>query len=53
MIKELKDYIKDKGLKKSKVAEILGCSYGHLSYVLNNRREPSIDLEIKIRSLIK
>ena len=53
MIKELKKYIENTGLKKSKIAEKLGVSQGHLSYVLNGKRELSIELENKIRLLIK
>lgn len=52
MIERLNKYIKDKGLKKAKVAEILGCSVGHLSYILNEHREPSIELTVKIKALI-
>ena len=52
MIERLKKYIVEKGLKKAKVAELLGCSTGHLSYVINKKRDPSLELEIKIRALI-
>ena len=50
---KLRKYIDESGLKKKKVAEQLGISIGHLSYVLNDKRELSIDLENKIRELIK
>ena len=49
---KLKRYIDNSGLKKKKVAEQLGISVGHLSYVLNDKRELSIDLENKIRQLL-
>ena len=49
----LKKYIDENGFKIKKIAEKLGVSSGHLSYVLNNKRELSIDLEKKIRELLK
>ena len=53
MIKELKKYIINSGLKKSKVAEKLGCSSGHLSYILNGHRVASLELENRIKELLK
>lgn len=53
MIKELKKYIEKSGLKKAKIAEILDCSPGHLSYVLSGKRDLSIEMELKIKVLVK
>lgn len=52
MVEKLKQYINNQGLKKSKVAELLECSSGHLSYVLNGHRDISPEMEKKIRQLI-
>lgn len=52
LIEKLSKYIRDSGLKKKKVAEKLEISAGHLSYILNYYRDPSIELEEKIKKLI-
>lgn len=52
LIQQLKNYINTNGLKKQKVAQLLGISNVHLSYILNDKRPLSIDLESKIRTLI-
>ena len=49
---KLNKYIEKSGLKKKKVAEMLDISAGHLSYILNDSRIPSIPLEQKIKQLI-
>jgi len=50
---KLRKYINDSGLKKKKVAEQLGISAGHLSYILNDKRDLTIDLENKIMVLLR
>ncbi len=52
IIEKLKEHIRETGIKKSKIAEKLGVSAGHLSFVINGKRDLSIDLERKIRELI-
>ena len=52
LIEKLIKYIQDNDLKKKKVAGVLGISAGHLSYILNYYRDPSIQLEEKIKKLI-
>ena len=52
LISKLKDWIESQGLRKSKVAEMLGITPIHLSYILGGSRNPSIDLEERIRALI-
>ncbi len=52
MVRRLKAYITDNGLKKSFVAGKLGITNVYLSYILNGQRNPSIDLEDRIRKMI-
>lgn len=53
LVQKLSNYIADSGLKKKKVAKLLKISAGHLSYILNKSREPSITLEYRIKKLIE
>lgn len=53
MIERLKVYIKNTGLKKTKVAEELNISNVYLSYILNGKRECSAELEDRIRKLLR
>jgi plasmid maintenance system antidote protein VapI len=53
MLKKLRDYINKEGIKKNKIAEKLGCSKEHLSYVINGKRPLSSSLEAKIKELIE
>ena len=53
IVKKLNKYIDESGLKKKKVAQLLEISAGHLSYILNESRAPSIQLEVKIEQLIR
>ncbi len=52
IVKQLSKYIEDSGLKKMKVAQLIGCSKEHLSYILNGHRIMSDDLERRVRDLI-
>lgn len=52
MIRKLKEYISNTGLKKIKVAEQLGITNVYLSYILTGDKTPSRDLENKINKLI-
>ena len=52
IIKRLKKYIELNGYKNKKIAEKLHVSNGHLSYILNGRREISEDIEKRIIDLI-
>jgi plasmid maintenance system antidote protein VapI len=52
LLRKLKIYIEETGIKQKKIAEKLNVSEVHLSYVLNAHREISPDLEIKINQLI-
>lgn len=52
IVKKLINWISESGLKKKKVAEILKISPGHLSYILNGKRDPSITVEFRIKNLI-
>ena len=53
MINQLKSYIENNGIKKIKIAEQLGITNVYLSYLLNGDRTPSIELENKIKELIR
>jgi len=44
----LKDIRKKKGYSVREVAPLLGCSWTHYSDIENGRRNPSLDLAIKI-----
>ncbi len=52
MIKKLNKYIEDNGVKKSFVAAKLGITNVYLSYIINGKANPSIELEEKIRRLV-
>ena len=53
ILQQLKKTIDERGLKKKKVAEILGISPGHLSYILSETRDISIELENRIRQFVR
>lgn len=44
----IKSIMAEKGLKSKKLAEIIGISATHLSYILNGKRIPSVDVLEKI-----
>ena len=44
----LKSQRKKKGYKVREVAQVLGCSWTHYSDIENGRRNPSLELAIKI-----
>jgi plasmid maintenance system antidote protein VapI len=49
---DFKQRIKDKGIKKKKVAEEIGCTPEHLSRVLSGKTPLSIDLEIRLKKYL-
>ncbi len=53
VLRELKRYIEDTGLKKTKVAERLGITREHFSAVLNSKHNLTPELENKIRELMR
>lgn len=53
MIKRLKEHIKNTGLKKQKVAELIGIHQVHLSGILSGKRVLTKDVEDKIRVYLK
>ena len=52
ILTQLKKYIKDTGIKQIKIAEQLDIGPVYLSYILNDRKKPSIELERRIKLLI-
>lgn len=44
----IKNLMKEKGITNKQLAQIVGVSPTHISYVLNNKRDPSIELLEKI-----
>ena len=51
ILDRLKKHIKDTGIKQIKIAEQLDISPVYLSYILNDRQKPSIELEERIKIL--
>ena len=51
-MRQLKEHIKSKGLKKIWVAEQLGITNVYLSLILKGDKTPSLDLERKIKEFI-
>lgn len=49
----IKNLMREKGLTSRKLAEIVGVSTTHISYVLNNKRDPSVELLEKIASALE
>lgn len=47
---DLNVYLSQKGLKKKKFAELLGCSSSHFSCILNGKRQCSPQLARKIEA---
>jgi len=47
-IDKINNRIKIMGLKKRHVAKKVDISYGHLSYVLNNQRELTTELRVRL-----
>ena len=50
---DFKQIIKDKGIKKKKVAQEIGCTPEHLSRVLCGKLPMSIDLELRLKKYLK
>lgn len=48
----LKTIMKEKGVTSKELAERVGVSQVHISYILNNKRDPSIDLLEKIANVL-
>lgn len=48
----LKNIMKEKGITSKELAERVGVSQVHISYILNNKRDPSIDLLEKIATIL-
>jgi plasmid maintenance system antidote protein VapI len=48
-----KEKINEKGLKKKKVAEMLGITKEHLSRVLNSKSNLTIELEERLRKVLQ
>ena len=51
ILERLKKHIKDKGIKQIKIAEQLDITPVYLSYILNGKKEPGIELEQRIKEL--
>lgn len=51
--KQIKDRIKDIGLKQNKIAELAGCNHIHLSSALNGSKELSEPLRMKLIEVLK
>tara|TARA_R110002012_G_C11459235_1_gene592598 strand:- start:552 stop:719 length:168 start_codon:yes stop_codon:yes gene_type:complete len=51
-IETVKNRIKQKGLKKSFVAEKIGVTNVMFSYFLNDKRNLSLDKELKLKELL-
>ena len=52
ILERLKKHIKDTGIKKIKIAEQLKIHPVYLSYLLNGKADPSIQLEERIKKII-
>nr|WP_230142845.1 helix-turn-helix transcriptional regulator [Clostridium neonatale] len=48
----LKNIMKEKGVTSKELAERVGVSQVHISYILNNKRDPSVDLLEKIADIL-
>jgi DNA-binding transcriptional regulator YdaS (Cro superfamily) len=50
---ELKNYLKQNGIKTLEFAEAIGCQQSHVSLIANRKRKPSPNLALAIEQATK